>query len=143
MQAIRLLCLNFGVDDWLEGADSAEVDSESACFSGEGMAKKYEWKSFHRVSLEYSQVQGEREITKDEFLAYHAGHPNLARDYDQGRREAMGKLAELSRQASAILDEGTELSDLYGMTWIVETKQGDINVQRLNAVDWDSSSMYC
>lgn len=143
MQAIRLLCLNFGVDDWLEGAEFAEVDSESACFSGGLMAKKYEWKNFHRVSLEYNQLQGDREVSKEEFLAYHAEHPSLSRDYDQGRREAMGKLAELSRQASAILDEGTELSDLYGMTWIVETKQGDINVQRLNAVDWDSSSMYC
>lgn len=143
MQAIRLLCLNFGVDDWLESAETAEVDSESACFSGEAMAKKYEWKSFHHVSLEYSQVQGEREVTKEEFLAYHAEHPNLARDYEQGRREAIGKLAELSRQASAILNEGSELADLYAISWIVETDHGDINVQRLNAVDWDSSSMYC
>lgn len=143
MEAIRLLCLNFGPEDWLEGADFAEVDPESACFEGKGMDTKYEWKSFHRVSIEYGRLQGDRQVSKEQFLAYHAEHPDLAQDYELGRRQAIGKLAELSRQASDILNEGSELADLYAITWVVETDHGDINVQRLNAVDWDSSSMYC
>lgn len=143
MEAIRLLCLNIRKSDWPEWADEpADVDGDSVGFNGSSKGRtEYEW--FRRLEIPTSSIEGLREVTREEFLAYHEDNPNLAADFDVERREAICQLAEIGKTVSYALNDGSKLAEAYGIEWIVETDHGSINVPRLNAVDWDSSSMYC
>lgn len=143
MQAIRLLCLNLDVDAWpLTAQDTAKVDGDAVLFRDKETGSR-DWTFFRRVEVLSEAIEDDRTVTREEFLAYHAENPNLIADFNVERREAIAQLAELGNAVSNALNEGSELAAKYGIEWIVETDHGSINVPRLNAVDWDSSSMYC
>lgn len=79
-----------------------------------------------------------------DILSYIAGDYNqdLA-DYNEARRKAVARVAELIEQVGPSMDELLTLANEYNIPANIKVGKYTNDFRLIDAVDWDSSSMYC
>lgn len=83
-------------------------------------------------------------FTVEEVQAYISGpYVNELADYDKARREAVARVAELIEQVSPAMSELLTLANEFNIPANIKVGKYTNDFRLIDAVDWDSSSMYC
>lgn len=83
-------------------------------------------------------------FTVEEVQAYIAGDfPAEHLAYEKARREAVARVAELIAQVGPAMDELLKLANEYNIPANLKVAGSTNDFRLIDAVDWDSSSMYC
>lgn len=106
--------------------------------------------TWHSVDCErlgydtYSFELEEREFTMEEINDYMEG-PFKAdlKAYNEEKRVAVARIAFLSSGISSVMEEILELAHKYNVPADIKVGKTTNDFRLIDAVDWDSSSMYC
>jgi hypothetical protein len=129
----------------LEGGTT--VETESQCIY---VKNGREYKDEHYLDSErlgpdkYDFELESQEFTVEEVQAYIDGpfaEEHVA--YEKGRREAVARVAELIEQVSPAMSELLTLANEFNIPANIKVGKYTNDFRLIDAVDWDSSSMYC
>lgn len=85
-----------------------------------------------------------REYTVEELQDYINGtHSADLAAYEEGRRNAVARVSELIEQVSPLMNELLLLANEYNIPANIKVGKHTNDFRLIDAVDWDSSSMYC
>lgn len=83
-------------------------------------------------------------FTVEEVQAYISGpYVNDIAGYDNARRVAVARVAELIEQVSPAMSELLTLANEFNIPANIKVGKYTNDFRLIDAVDWDSSSMYC
>ncbi|AMR57865.1 hypothetical protein vB_PsyM_KIL4_0141 [Pseudomonas phage vB_PsyM_KIL4] len=83
-------------------------------------------------------------IKFEEVQAYISGpYVNDIAGYEKARREAVARVAELIEQVSPAMSELLALANEFNIPANIKVGKYTNDFRLIDAVDWDSSSMYC
>lgn len=144
MNAVKRFALILANSDqplaWPEGAEVVYLHKEEA----ETEYRDGMW-DYAYVGDAFGKATGviHEQDFRDFMDSYVTVHPNFAEEYQIRCKEVSGTLAELGQEISNLIARGQELAEEVGMDFIIDTGSAYIDVSRLSAVDWNSSSMSC
>lgn len=155
MELIRAVAIELAKDEdfngkWPEAIDGHEQATEFtqvSCYEIEfnSIIQKiersygtYEYSTYEATGLPYIEEYDRGEtVTREEYEAYVAEHPNLIDEITKLTPVNIAKIAALNTKISAMVDEINVLADEIGIDAVIDL--GSNGVLSLNS-DWDSSS---
>ncbi|WKV20514.1 hypothetical protein 16Q_121 [Pseudomonas phage 16Q] len=129
----------------IEGAEVIKTWSQSVdAMAGSRYLDSYELDS-ERLGPDKYEVELDRcEFTVEEIQAYIAGDfPTEHMAYEMARREAVARVSELIEQVSPAMSELLTLANEFNIPANIKVGKYTNDYRLIDAVDWDSSSMYC
>lgn len=129
----------------LEGGTTVETDSQCIYVkNGRDYKDEFYLDSERLGPDKYDFELDSREFTVEEVKDYIAG-PFAAEHlaYEKARREAVARVAELVAQVSPAMNELLTLANDFNIPANIKVGKYTNDFRLIDAVDWDSSSMYC
>lgn len=133
MDAIKRLAIGLKFEPLPEGVVDIEVGPDYAYFNFENGYEPVGFDSEHRSCY--------GEVTREEYEEYIS--KNTYAEYQQKVKEALSRLGALASEISTRIEMGAKLAEEAGLDWTIETTVGEIDVNMLKHVDWQSSTMAC
>ncbi|QNN99918.1 chromosome partition protein [Pseudomonas phage phiPsa267] len=130
----------------LLGAVTVEAErSEVNTYDAEGKYVDYMEVESERLDYDTNSFYLEPgEFTVEEIQAYMAGpFEEELRVYNLEKRAAVARIAELSKGVTGVMSEILELANKYNVPANITVNNSTNDFRLIDAVDWDSSSMYC
>jgi ubiquinone/menaquinone biosynthesis C-methylase UbiE len=130
----------------LEGAARVEVERQEVNTYGENDKYiDYVYVDSERLGYEdYSFELTPASYTIDEVKAYIDGpFEEEYRVYNAERQAAVARIATLRESVQVVLQEVMELATKYDLPANITVNGSTNDFRLIDAVDWDSSSMYC
>lgn len=129
----------------IEGAEVIKTYSQSIdVMAGREYIDGYELDSERLGPDKYEVELGRYDFTVDEIKSYIAGDfPAEHLAHEKARREAVTRVAELIEQVSPAMSELLTLANEYNIPANIKVGKYTNDFRLIDAVDWDSSSMYC
>lgn len=127
------------------------VKITTSCQEVEAIGPDGRYKDYHSVDSDrlgpdkYSFELSYEEYEVQEVLDYIAsGKYDLDLDtYNKAKQNAVARVAELIAEVSAPFSELLTLANEYNIPANIKVGKYTNDFRRIDAVDWDSSSMYC
>lgn len=129
----------------IEGATTIETESQEVyAKNGRNYIDEFYIDSERLGPDKYDFELDSKVFTIEEVKAYIDG-PYLAEkaEYDTKYREAVARVAELIEQVSPLMKELLSLANEYSIPANIKVGKYTNDYRLIDAVDWDSSSMYC
>lgn len=131
----------------LTGAKLIVAESREVTTYGEEGGRYIDWVEVEAEQLGYDTYSFElapEEFTIEELQAYMAGpFEEELRVYNAEKQAAVARIAQLSDSVQGILQEILELANKYNVPANIKIGKHTNDFRKVDAVDWDSSSMYC
>ena len=129
----------------IEGADNIKTYCQSVeVMSGSNYLDSHDLDSERLGPDAYDFELDSRKYTVQEIQDYIDG-PYAAdlTAYEEGRRNAVARVAVLIEQVSPLMNELLMLANEYNIPANIKVGKHTNDFRLIDAVDWDSSSMYC
>lgn len=130
----------------LEGANRVLVETQEVHTYGQGRSYiDYVCVDSERLGYdEYSFELTPAEYSVEEVIAYINGPYKADLEaYNKGRQEAVTLLAQLTENVQGTLSEILAVAKKYDIPANIKVGGRTNDFRMIDAVDWDSSSMYC
>lgn len=129
----------------IEGATTIETDAQSVYSkNGRDYIDEHYLDSERLGPDKYDFELEDCTFTIEEVKAYIDGpYVNDVAGYDKARREAVARVAELIEQVSPAMSELLTLANEFNIPANIKVGKYTNDFRLIDAVDWDSSSMYC
>lgn len=129
----------------LEGGTTVETDNQCVYVKNGREYKDEHYLDSERLGPDkYDFELEDHTFTVEEVQAYIDGPfagEHMA--YEKARREAVARVAELIAQVSPAMNELLTLANEYNIPADIKVGKYTNDFRLIDAVDWDSSSMYC